>query len=108
MAEADVFVLPTHADTYAAAAVEAMGHGCAVVISDLEPLPEVVPDGEAGFVVGRKDVAGLSERMTVLACDLSVLRRLQAGARRLYTIRNDPDVVRRKLIRVVDEVVAGT
>jgi glycosyltransferase involved in cell wall biosynthesis len=107
MAEADVFVLPTHADTYAAAAVEAMGHGCAVLISDLEPLPEVAPDGEVGFVVERRDVAALSERMAALAGDLDLLRRFQAGARRLFTIRNDPDVVRRKLIRVVDDVVAG-
>ncbi|MFQ5874416.1 MAG: glycosyltransferase family 4 protein, partial [Dehalococcoidia bacterium] len=43
MSQADVFVLPTHADTYALAAVEAMAHSCAVVISDLEPLPEIVP-----------------------------------------------------------------
>jgi glycosyltransferase involved in cell wall biosynthesis len=106
MAQADVFVLPTHADTFAAAAVEAMGHGCAVIISDLEPLPEIVPNGEAGFVVGRGDVASLANRMSDLAGDVELLRRLQAGARRLYSIRNDPDIVRERIIRLVDDLVA--
>jgi glycosyltransferase involved in cell wall biosynthesis len=108
MARADVFVLPTHADTYALAAVEAMAHGCAVIISDLEPLPEVIPDGEVGFVVSADDVGALAAKLDVLATQLDVLRTLQANARSKYRTCHAPDAVRGRLAAVFEQITAGS
>lgn len=90
MAESDIFLLPTHADTYAHASVEAMAHGCAVLISDLDPLPEVVPDGRVGFVVPVGDAVTLAERLRTLVEHSALLRSMQQSARDLYLKRNSP------------------
>ncbi len=100
MANADVFLLPTHADTYALAAVEAMAHGCAVIISDLEPLPEVIPEGEVGFSVPAGNSGALYEKLARLVSDSRLLRRLQRNARDRYLRYHAPDVVAGQLERL--------
>jgi glycosyltransferase involved in cell wall biosynthesis len=96
MNESDILLVPTKADTYALTAVEAMARGCAVVISDLEPLPEVVPD-RAGFVVPIGDVDTLTARMKELMAGGSVLRAMQSEARQVYRERHAPSVFRARL-----------
>jgi glycosyltransferase involved in cell wall biosynthesis len=105
MAESDVLVIPTRADTYAKVAVEAMAAGCAVVITDMDPLPEVVPDGQAGFSVPVGDHAALVGRLAALAQNDGLLRRMQAEARRLHLRRNAPGVVRGQIREMVEEVL---
>jgi len=107
MGRADVFVLPTRADTYALAAVEAMAHGCAVVISDLEPLPEIIPDGEVGFVVPGDDVGALASKLEVLATESDLLRTLQDQARRKYSTCHSPDAVTRRLLPMFEQIAGA-
>jgi len=105
MARADVFVLPTRADTYALAAVEAMAYGCAVVLSDLEPLPEVAPDNEVGFVVPSGNAKALAERLEVLLDTEASLRRFQAGAWQRYLSYHAPEVVAKQMKRVFSSLL---
>ncbi len=105
MEQADIFVLPTHADTYALAAVEAMAHGCAVIISDLEPLPEVAPDGETGFVVPAGNARALAEKLAQLAGDRNLLRVFQENARRRFARLHAPEVVVEQLGEVFAQVL---
>jgi len=105
MDRADIFVLPTYADTYALAAVEAMAHKCAIVISDLEPLPEVAPDGEVGFNVPAGDVGALVEKIEALIKNDTLLRQMQENAYHLYLQRHHPDVVASKLRWVFEQAI---
>jgi glycosyltransferase involved in cell wall biosynthesis len=105
MKESDILVLPTKADTYALTAVEAMARGCAVLISDLEPLPEVVPDGKVGFVVPIGDVNALARRMRDLMAGGSLLRTMQAEARKRYLERHSPAVFRARLEQLAAAVL---
>ncbi len=106
MREADLFVSPTYADTYAVAAVEAMAHRCAIVISNFDPLPELFPNAEVGFLVAPGDVRGLIERLETVIANLDVLRRFQENARRRYLTVHDPARVRRRLEAVFERVRA--
>lgn len=107
MAEADILVNPSKADTYAMVAVEAMAQGCAVIVSDLEPLPEVVPDGQAGLVARRGDAGSVTSKLLELADDEPFLRRLQRGAREVYARRNHPEVAGAKFRHVLEEAIHG-
>lgn len=104
MSKSDVLILPTRADTYALAAVEAMAHQCAVILSDIPPMPEIVQHGEAGFNVPIGDVHALELAMTALIEDHSLLRTMQQLAFKLYLARNSPDVVADGLTRIFDSV----
>ncbi len=105
MKQADVFVLPTRADTYALAAVEAMAHGCATIISDLEPLPEVAPDGETGFVVPVGDARALAKSLEQIVSNRELLRMFQENARRRFNRLHAPGVVAARLNQVYAEVL---
>lgn len=106
MARADIFVLPTHADTYALAAVEAMAHGCAVIISDLEPLPELVRDKEQGFVVPAGNARALVEKVEHLLTAIELLRTFQESARQRYRSHHAPSVVAKRLSEIFEQVAA--
>jgi glycosyltransferase involved in cell wall biosynthesis len=50
-AEADLFILPTRAECFGIAAIEAMASGLPVIMSDVGAAREIVEDGETGFVI---------------------------------------------------------
>jgi glycosyltransferase involved in cell wall biosynthesis len=105
MKQADIFLLPTHADTYALAAVEAMAHGCATIISNLEPLPEIAPDGETGFVVPVDDARVLAKALEQIVSNRSLLRRFQENAKLRFSRLHAPRVVAARLNQVYAQVL---
>jgi glycosyltransferase involved in cell wall biosynthesis len=70
---ADVFVLPTMADAFPNAILEAMAAGRPVVASRIECLQEVVVDGQTGLLVPPADAEALAEALS------SVLRNPERG-----------------------------
>lgn len=56
-----IFAFPTLAEGYGMALLEAMAHGLAVVASRIEAIPEMVADGETGFLVLPGDAEALAK-----------------------------------------------
>lgn len=100
-AAADVFVLPTRADTWGHAVVEAMASGLPVITTAVGGLAEIVTDGVEGLVVSPGDVSGLARAITCLVADPSLRHRLGAGGRHKAVTEFDAD---RNLGRIVELV----
>lgn len=80
---ADVFVLPTRAETFGIAAVEASAAGLPVVATAIGGLVDIVADGETGILVEPGDVVALSRALRRLHGDVGYRRKLgEAGRRR--------------------------
>ena len=78
---ADAFVLPTLQDNWSLAVVEAMASGLPIVTSPYNGLwPELVHEGENGFVVQPENVADLADRLSLFA-KLTAAERARLGAR---------------------------
>ncbi|HEX5690544.1 MAG TPA: glycosyltransferase family 4 protein, partial [Roseiflexaceae bacterium] len=78
----DVFVMPsTDHETFCIAACEAMACARPVVAARTGGLPEVVRDGETGFLVPPGDAQALAERIGELLCDGALRARLGAAGR---------------------------
>ena len=66
LANWDIFVLPSLEESVPIAAVEAMAAGIPVVASAVGGLPEIVQDGETGWLVRAGDPQQLAERLRIL------------------------------------------
>lgn len=77
----DLFVLPTRADCYSLVALEAMACGLPVVISPLGGIPEIVTDGETGYLIPPDDYATLATRLDTLVTDPALRAHMGIAAR---------------------------
>jgi glycosyltransferase involved in cell wall biosynthesis len=76
-------VVPSLGEGFGMVALEAMERGRPVIASDVGGLPEIVADGETGFVVPAGDAEALADAMVALASDLPRAAAMgEAGRRR--------------------------
>jgi N-acetyl-alpha-D-glucosaminyl L-malate synthase BshA len=81
LACADLFLLPSESESFGLAALEGMACGAPVVATRVGGLPEVVPDGEAGFLMDVGDVQGMAEVAVRVLSDKSLWWKMSRVAR---------------------------
>jgi N-acetyl-alpha-D-glucosaminyl L-malate synthase BshA len=77
---ADLFLLPSETESFGLAALEAMACGVPVVASNAGGIPEVVVDGETGFLAPVGDVATMTNRALEVLRDPTRLETLRRAA----------------------------
>jgi glycosyltransferase involved in cell wall biosynthesis len=105
-AACDVFSLPsTRREGLARAIIEAMSYRVTPVVTDCGGSPELVVDGECGYVVPTKDARALAEAFEKLYRDPELRRRMGEAAReRIGTeFRNEMTV--QKTIALYEDLV---
>jgi N-acetyl-alpha-D-glucosaminyl L-malate synthase BshA len=80
-AMADVFLLPSELESFGLSALEAMACGVPVVGSDAGGLPEVVTDGETGYLLPVGEVEAMASRVIFILRDEERRRRMGAAGR---------------------------
>jgi N-acetyl-alpha-D-glucosaminyl L-malate synthase BshA len=93
LACADLFLLPSENESFGLAALEAMACGAPVVASRSGGLPEVVSDGEAGFLLEVGDVEGMGDAARALLGDDERWAAASRAARRVAVERFSIDRV---------------
>jgi len=78
---ADAFLLPSSEESFGLAALEAMACGVPVIATSIGGLPEVVADGETGFLFEPGDVEGMARAATALLADGERLGEMRRAAR---------------------------
>ena len=78
---ADLFLLPSATESFGLVALEAMSCGVPVVATRVGGLPEVVPEGEAGYLAPVGAVDEMAERGVEILQDKEKWRRMSAAAR---------------------------
>jgi glycosyltransferase involved in cell wall biosynthesis len=110
---AQVLVHPTPVDDqgsagvhelFGLALVEAMACGCPVIASDVASLPEIVVQGETGFLVPPNSPAALAAAITEIGRDEARWRRLALAARRRVEGHFTWDRVARTCLRAYEEM----
>lgn len=81
----DILLMPSRSEGFGLTAIEGMARGCVPVVADTGGLPEVV-NTESGLLHRPEDISDLSEKITALAANPSLLASLSAGAIRRATL----------------------
>ena len=80
-ARTDVVVLPSRRDPLPRVVMEAMCRGIPVVATRVDGIPEMVVDGETGFLVDSEDAAGFAAATARLLAEPELRARMGAAAR---------------------------
>lgn len=80
--ECDIFVMPSYFEGQPVSILEAMASKCAVAASDTGSIPDMIVDGQTGFLVPPKDADALEERLIALLSDSDLCRKLGENARK--------------------------
>ncbi len=79
--EIDIFVFPSSSEGCSNALLEAMAAACPVVAFNISSMPEMVCDGETGFLVPFKDMNSMAEKVTLLINSKELRNRMGEQAR---------------------------
>ncbi len=94
----DFFVMPTRREMSCWAGIEAMGHGMPVVLSAIGGIPDLVIEGETGFLAQPGDEEGFVKAIRTLIDDPDRCRRMGEAARARVEREFTRDAVYSKLI----------
>ena len=103
----DLFVLPSESESFGMAALEAMASEVPVIATRTGGLPEVVADGETGYLVEVGDVAAMAERGIELLRDDDLRRRMGKRARQVAVELFDEQKIVPYYRALYDRVIAS-
>lgn len=86
---ADIFLLPSESESFGLAALEAQACEVPVIAARIGGIPEVVTEGETGFLSDVGDVEHMSRNASVLLKDENLRRSFGVRARELAVSRYD-------------------
>ncbi len=96
LALADVYVLPSEDESFGLSVLEAMACEVPVVATRVGGIPEVVADGESGYLVEVGDTDQMAERILQLISNRALGRKMgRAGRERALTLFPEEKIVSR-------------
>jgi L-malate glycosyltransferase len=107
MACADLLVLPSQSESFGLVALEAMASGVPVIATNAGGLPEVIDDGETGFMAPVGDVEAMAEGAVHILRDADTWRRFSAAARQSAVERYGVDRVIPQYEQYYERIVNG-
>lgn len=103
----DVFALPSHAETFGIAYVEASAAGLPVIGSRMGGVADIIVDGETGFTVSPLDSGELAARLALLAAEPDLRRQFGRAARARAVQCFDATTNAHRLIEIVRRHARG-
>jgi glycosyltransferase involved in cell wall biosynthesis len=91
---ADVYAMPSADESFGLSALEAMAVEVPVVATRVGGVPEVIEDGECGFLVPVGDTDAMAERILQLIKDKDLARKMgRAGRQRAISVFPEDKIV---------------
>ncbi len=104
--QASLFVMPSLCEPFGLVFLEAMAYKLPCIASTVDAMPEIIRDGETGYLVDPDDVNGLADRITSLLLSEEKMKRMGAAAsctvKSRYTWEQVGNIVNQHLLEGVE------
>lgn len=105
--DADVLILPSHTENMPVSIIEGMAAALPVIATAVGAIPEMIQDGETGFVIEARDANALAERLAQLFRDPALGRRLGRQAQAHACATWDTNVIAEHTLALYAQLTAG-
>ena len=105
--DADVLILPSHTENMPISLIEGMAAALPVVATTVGAIPEMIEEGETGFLIEVRDPDALAERLARLFRDSDLGRRLGQNAQSYARATWDADVLAARTMALYATLIAG-
>ena len=99
--DADIFALPTSADTHSLVSLEAMAMGLPVISTRVGGIVDVIEDGKTGYLIEPKDIETLTDRIRRLVGSHELRREMGLAGRTRVEKRFNIDVISEKVVELL-------
>ncbi len=103
---ADIFCLPTRADTHSIATLEAMACGLPVVTTTVGGIADIILDGETGYAVPAGESDLLRQRLLTLAESYDLRLRMGLSGRKRVEQDFNLDTIARQVVELLSRAAA--
>ena len=103
---ADIFMMPSGSETFGLAALEAMACGVPVIASRIGGLPELIREGECGFLCELGDIDAYTARAKVLLDDKELMAAMSQKAR-IRAEEFDTNIIVPHYESYYEQIIAG-
>jgi len=104
----DILVLPSYIEGMPMTILEAMSFGIPVVSTRVGGVPDIVIDGETGFLIEPGNLEQLHNKLSILAQDYALRRKLGLKGRSAIEERHTIDVSIRRIEAIYESLIKGT
>ena len=101
----DVFVVPSLSESFGVSALEASSCGIPVIASDIGGLPEVIVDGETGYLIPPRNEAAIAEKIIKLIEEPGLRQNLGANGRKFVLDNYDWNLCAKKMEEVYESIL---
>jgi glycosyltransferase involved in cell wall biosynthesis len=105
--ESHLFVLPTLADCFGVASIEAMATGLPVITTNVGGVPDIVEDGRSGSLIAPNDDAALEKHLALLLDNATLRQEMGERARARVLTYFDAHKNAERLIGLMKGLVPG-
>jgi glycosyltransferase involved in cell wall biosynthesis len=106
--ESQIFVLPTFREPFGIVFLEAMLAKNVCIGTNIEAIPEIILNGESGYLIEPNDFASLADKILELFYDRPQLRKMGENGYRLARMKWGWDKSAERIIEALDEMTASS
>jgi glycosyltransferase involved in cell wall biosynthesis len=104
---ADIYFTPSINETFGIGVIDAMKYSIPSVVSEVGGLPELITEGENGFLLDKNDITGFSEKLKVLIDNRELRMIMGRNGHRKYKRIFSPEIWEKKMDLLHGSIIYG-
>jgi len=102
--KADIFIFPTHRDVFGLVLLHAMAEKLPIIASREGTIPEIIEEGENGFLFPKGDCVQLAEKILILAHDTDLRKHMGGKGVERYRSLYTPQCYGQRMIQAFEQI----